>query len=813
MLFISSLVVGVGATLLALGAGVLVALAVAGAGRRLRTLLILLAILNLALPPFLVASHWLDLTSQWRAVATSGALAGGSWLFTALTLASLLWPLVTLLLLGAWSRLQTESLEVDPWIRGWRLLSGFLLPVAGGEMVVAAVMVLTLALANFTVPVLFQVRVLTEEFWIRFNTQLDVAGAFGAAWPLLVVPWVLLMVLRRRGIAWPRWQKPIPAGLFRQRLGRLWTWAVGFSACWLTLTVVFPLVRLMATARTWKELPGAAAAGQSAMWNSLLTSALTATAVVAASLLPAVFGRRVSARGLLWLPFLIPGVFTGVALIAVFNRPSLGLVYQTAAILGLALAIRYFALGAALVSESVAASDPALSDVARSLGAGRWRVFRDALWPQVSHGSIGAWYAVYLLCLWDVESVVLIQPPDGQTLALRIFNLLHYGHAAQVNALCVMLLALALVPWVLWHLGWALHRGLTGRTVMEVRMSLAALGGLLCVSGCSPVPELATTRIESRLFSSVSVIGSRGVAPGQFNKPRSLICDREDNLYVADLTGRIQKFSPDGQYLLQWQMPQTDLGKPKGMGLDREGNILVIEPHYMRVNHFTPDGHRVAQWGVKGTHAGEFILPRGIAQDSLGDFHVSEYTVVDRIQRFTLRPETSSAGGASVGHCVAVLADGTNRLQACPTALWGSPGTEPGQFNRAEGVAVGPGDDVFVADSCNHRIQVFDRDGKFLRSHGRAGSHAGEFSYPYDIRVDSNGTQYICEFGNSRITVLDARDQVIEVIGGAGSAPGQFANPWAVALDTQGNLYIADSQNHRVQKLLRRRSGAIANSR
>ena len=39
----------------------------------------------------------------------------------------------------------------------------------------------------------------------------------------------------------------------------------------------------------------------------------------------------------------------------------------------------------------------------------------------------------------------------------------------------------------------------------------------------------------------------------------------KDNLYVADMTGRVQKFSPDGRFLLCWQMPQTDLGKPKGM--------------------------------------------------------------------------------------------------------------------------------------------------------------------------------------------------------------------------------------------------------
>jgi iron(III) transport system permease protein len=52
----------------------------------------------------------------------------------------------------------------------------------------------------------------------------------------------------------------------------------------------------------------------------------------------------------------------------------------------------------------------------------------------------------YLLCLWDVESVILVVPPGGETLAMRIFNLLHYGHATQVNALCVVLLAVAIVP-------------------------------------------------------------------------------------------------------------------------------------------------------------------------------------------------------------------------------------------------------------------------------------------------------------------------------------------------------------------------------
>jgi DNA-binding beta-propeller fold protein YncE len=134
-------------------------------------------------------------------------------------------------------------------------------------------------------------------------------------------------------------------------------------------------------------------------------------------------------------------------------------------------------------------------------------------------------------------------------------------------------------------------------------------------------------------------------------------------------------------------------------------------------------------------------------------------------------------------------------------------GSTPGalSFNRPEGLALDGAQRLYVADSCNHRIQIYDEAGRFLRAHGRAGEREGEFSYPYDIRVDGLGRQFICEFGNSRIQVLDDQDRLLEILGGAGSAVGQLNNPWAIALDSQGNLYVADSLNHRVQKWVARR--------
>jgi DNA-binding beta-propeller fold protein YncE len=231
------------------------------------------------------------------------------------------------------------------------------------------------------------------------------------------------------------------------------------------------------------------------------------------------------------------------------------------------------------------------------------------------------------------------------------------------------------------------------------------------------------------------------------------------------------------------------------MGRDRDGNIFVVEPHYSRVNLFSPAGQLLTQWGSHGTNAGQFSMPRGVAMDSRREIFVSEYQEIERVQRFAFDP-----------------AEGEHNNGKSPAGLrpprwtggFGSAGTGPGEFNRAEGICVDAQDRVYVADSCNHRIQVFSRDGTFLRAHGKAGKGLGELSYPYDICVDKDGRQYVCEFGNSRIQVFDSQDHPIEIIGGPGAEPGRFNNPWGVALDSAGNLYVADSQNHRVQKLVRR---------
>ena len=132
-------------------------------------------------------------------------------------------------------------------------------------------------------------------------------------------------------------------------------------------------------------------------------------------------------------------------------------------------------------------------------------------------------------------------------------------------------------------------------------------------------------------------------------------------------------------------------------------------------------------------------------------------------------------------------------------AVWGEKGTAPGQFSDPTGIAVTDGE-VFVADSRNGRIQVFDRNGRFLRAFGKPGSGAGELGRPMNLEWH-NGKLYVPEYFNDRIQIFDPGGASLGLIGRAGRGPGAFNAPGGVGVAADGTLYVADFYNHRIVKL------------
>jgi DNA-binding beta-propeller fold protein YncE len=136
----------------------------------------------------------------------------------------------------------------------------------------------------------------------------------------------------------------------------------------------------------------------------------------------------------------------------------------------------------------------------------------------------------------------------------------------------------------------------------------------------------------------------------------------------------------------------------------------------------------------------------------------------------------------------------------------GQPGVDDGEFSSPTGIALDKDGNIYVADTDNHSIQKFDKDGKFLaRWGGEPSSQEGLFYYPRGLATGPDGEVYVADSGNNRVQKFDSEGNCMHAWGKFGFAwrgadIGQFDVPWGCATDHQGNLYISDTSNARIQK-------------
>lgn len=126
----------------------------------------------------------------------------------------------------------------------------------------------------------------------------------------------------------------------------------------------------------------------------------------------------------------------------------------------------------------------------------------------------------------------------------------------------------------------------------------------------------------------------------------------------------------------------------------------------------------------------------------------------------------------------------------------GSTGTGNYQFNGPTGVAVDTSGRIYVADTNNNRIQLFNSTGGYLTT------ITHQFSGPVNTAIDASGNVYVADGNNNRIQKFDSSFTWLANYGNgtASSAPGLFNYPNGAAVDSSGNLYVADLSNNRIQK-------------
>ncbi|CAH1708499.1 unnamed protein product [Chironomus riparius] len=157
-------------------------------------------------------------------------------------------------------------------------------------------------------------------------------------------------------------------------------------------------------------------------------------------------------------------------------------------------------------------------------------------------------------------------------------------------------------------------------------------------------------------------------------------------------------------------------------------------------------------------------------------------------------PENIIAVADSSNHRVQVFdANGVYRFE------FGTYGNGDGEFDCLAGVAINRIGQFIIADRYNHRIQVFDPAGRFLRAFGSQGTADGKFNYPWGITTDSMGFIYVTDKENHRIQVFQSDGTFVGKFGSYGSGEGQLEHPHYIAVSNTNRVIVSDSNNHRIQ--------------
>lgn len=134
--------------------------------------------------------------------------------------------------------------------------------------------------------------------------------------------------------------------------------------------------------------------------------------------------------------------------------------------------------------------------------------------------------------------------------------------------------------------------------------------------------------------------------------------------------------------------------------------------------------------------------------------------------------------------------------------IFSKKGKQAGQLLIPKALALDSSNNVFIADTGNHRIQHFNSQGRLITSWGKFGYGDTEFISPSGIAVDAQFV-YIADTGNNRISVYKKNGDFVRAFGSYGAGEINFNQPTGITTDGYGNLYIADSQNNRIKKYSR----------
>jgi DNA-binding beta-propeller fold protein YncE len=255
--------------------------------------------------------------------------------------------------------------------------------------------------------------------------------------------------------------------------------------------------------------------------------------------------------------------------------------------------------------------------------------------------------------------------------------------------------------------------------------------------------------------------------------------DAQDRVYAFNRGAHpMVVFDRDGNFLRSWG--EGVFRRAHGVHMAPDDTLWLTDDGDHTVRHCTLDGKVLLTLGVPGVPkpymSGEpFHRCTHTALSPQGDLYVSDGYGNSRVHKF---------------------APNGTLLRS-----WGEPGTDPGQFNIAHNICCDADGWVYVADRENHRVQVFDGNGKYEAQWNNMHRPSGLF-----MERGTPGHFYVGEVGagmavnqdmpniGPRVSIYSHKGEMLARLGNrpAGLEPGQFISPHGLAVDSRGDIYVGE---------------------
>lgn len=328
--------------------------------------------------------------------------------------------------------------------------------------------------------------------------------------------------------------------------------------------------------------------------------------------------------------------------------------------------------------------------------------------------------------------------------------------------------------------------------MVKTVFSLTCLFVMIGLSACAPPmpekkkidlvwplpPDEPRIKYVDYIASSVDIGKKGGLSEAIFGeesvdlfvKPYGVAADTAGRVYVTDV-GRVWVIDLQNKdyYFLGDEPGIGRVSRPIGVATASDGRVFVTDISADRVFVYK-DRKVIAAIGEEG----EFESASGVAVDEKKGL----IYVVD-----------------SRKHIINVYSLSNYRK----IRTIGKRGHEKGELNFPTNIALDSAGRLYVVDTGNFRVQVFDSEGNLIRTYGQIGDLPGTFTRPKGIAIDSEDHIYIVDSAFQNVQIWDKDWQFLMAFGDAGIEPGKFSLPAGIAIDREDRIYVVEQINKRIQ--------------